>query len=175
MKISAQRMGGGEGALIWYFGLGGERLFEGGRLFEEIRYYNLIGCDPVAKAQTQFYFSPNEGELKEPTGFMSDPQKRRETIFNYKLTVKIYTVNSVLRRTSLRPALSARLIESKIKGVKKGRANFIGVRFTKLSVRVKSQKSCLWESRAKKGGFYLAFFATRRTRAETAATQAGQL
>ena len=88
----------------------------------------------MAKAQTQFYFSPNEGELKEPTGFMSDPQKRRETIFNYKLTVKIYTVNSVLRRTSLRPALSARLIESQIKGVKKGRTNFIGVRFTKLSV-----------------------------------------
>ena len=75
----------------------------------------------MAKAQTQFYFSPNEGELKEPTGFMSDPQKRRETIFNYKLTVKVYTVNSVLRRTSLRPALSARLIESQIKGVKKGR------------------------------------------------------
>ena len=57
---------------------------------------------------------PEKGELKEPTGFMSDPQKSRETIFNYKLTVKI-------RRTSLRPALSARLIESQIKGVKKGR------------------------------------------------------
>ena len=52
---------------------------------------------------------------------MSDPQKSRETIFNYKLTVNIYTANSLLRRTSLRPALSARLIESQIKGVKKGR------------------------------------------------------
>ena len=36
--------GGGEGALVWYYGLGGGRLFGGGRLlergrlFEEIRY-----------------------------------------------------------------------------------------------------------------------------------------
>ena len=59
--------------------------------------------------------------LKQPTGFMSDPKKSRETIFNQKLTVKIYIVNSLLRRTSLRPALSACLTESRIKGVKKGR------------------------------------------------------
>ena len=64
---------------------------------------------------------PEKGELKEPTGFMSDPQKSRETIFNYKLTVKIYIVNSLLRRTFLGPALSVRLIENQIKGVKKGR------------------------------------------------------
>ena len=32
---------------------------------------------------------PEKGELKQPTGFMSDPQKSKETIFNQKLTVKI--------------------------------------------------------------------------------------
>ena len=35
--------------------------------------------------------------------------------------MKIYIVNSFLKRTSLRPALSVRLIENQIKGVKKDR------------------------------------------------------
>ena len=66
-------------------------------------------------------------------------------------------VNSLLKRTSLRPALSVRLTESQIKGVKKGRdqlyrcpfyrdvclivvsvlqrcLSYRGVRFTKVSV-----------------------------------------
>ena len=33
------------GGAYLIFGLGGERLFGGGRLFGKIRYYNLIGCE----------------------------------------------------------------------------------------------------------------------------------